>query len=137
MTKKRNFYRERKLGSTRVDLDAEKKKGLIKRIIKYNEKYAAISADYKKMTAVGKCPGKHLPRTTFNRWRKNGHKYLDSENASVNCRLSYKQNDVKKKFEDTVMERIKSSKTDVEGSYGLLLILEKVKMEEEFFLCKK
>ena len=83
----------------------------MKRIIKYKEKYAVINADYKKLTKQMFGESKILPRKTFKNWKKTGHKYLDSKNSSVNCRLSYKQKDVQKKFEDVVMERIKSSQT--------------------------
>ena len=94
--------------------------------IRYKEKYKTISADYKKKY------DKHLPRSTFNEWRTKGAKYLDESNVGVNCRISYKQSDIKKEFEQMVIEWIKSSKTDVEGSVGVLLILGLIKKSEFF-----
>ena len=126
MTKKRKFYPTKKLGELRRDVKIEDKKEFIKRIIKYKEKNKTVSADYKKKF------GKHLPRSTFNDWRNKGMKYLDEKNVGVNCRITYKQSDIKKEFEQMVMERIKSSKTDVEGSVGVLLILGLIKKSELF-----
>ena len=57
-------------------------------------------ADYKNLTKRMFGESKILPRKTFNYWKKTGHKYLDYENSSVNCRLLEVEEEIEKEDED-------------------------------------
>ena len=109
MPKERKFYQRKSLGSTRVDLSLKKKKQFIRKIITFGESYKKVSADYKKQT------GKWLPRSTFTNWKKTGKDILDSEFTGCTHRKTHKQSEDQERFEAEVLQRIQSSKTDVEA----------------------
>ena len=104
----------------------KKKKQFIRKIITFGESYKKVSADYKKQT------GKWLPRSTFTNWKKTGKDILDSEFTGCTHRKTHKQSDDQERFEAEVLQRIQSSKTDVEGVRGTKIILQDVQAEEEF-----
>ena len=126
MPKERKYYQRRALGSTRVDLPLKKKQQFLKKIITIGESYKKVSQDNKKET------GKHLPRTTFNRWKHTGQAILDANCAGSSFRQNYKQTEEKEEFEEEVLRRIRSSRVDVEGVAGVRIICEEVRAEERF-----
>jgi len=58
---------------------------------------------------------KDLPKQTFHKWKTTGKDILQAHNSTESCRSSYKQSVDRVEFEKKAMERIRSSKTDVEG----------------------
>jgi hypothetical protein len=126
MPKERKHYQRKSLGSTRVDLSLKKKKQFLRKIITFGESYKKVSADFKKQT------GKWLPRSTFNTWKKTGKDILDAEFTGCTHRKTHKQSEDQERFETKVLQRIQSSKTDVEGVRGTKIILQDVQAEEEF-----
>ena len=94
MPKERKYYQRRALGSTRVDLPLKKKQQFLKKIITFGENYKKVRKDYKKET------GKHLPRTTFKRWKQTGQAILDANCAGSSFRHNYKQTEEKEQYEE-------------------------------------
>ena len=131
MPKERKYYQRKYLGSTRVDLSLKKKKQFLRKIITFGESYKKVSADFKKET------GKWLPRSTFSTWKKTGKEILDAEFTGSTHRKTHRQSEDQERFEATVLQRIQSSKTDVEGVRGTRFILQDVQAEKSFELLQK
>ena len=84
MPRERKYYQRRNLGSMRIDLPLKRKRQFLKKIITFKESYHKVSADFKKKI------GKHLPRSTFKKWKNTGQAILDAADRHTSVKVDDK-----------------------------------------------
>jgi hypothetical protein len=123
---KRKFLLKKKLGSCRVDVPLKRKIEYCKRIIELKEPYKVVKKLYFSEF------GKPMASSTFDNWKKNGHKILSSDYSGINYRCVPKKETILEEFEKDVFKAVDSSTLDIEGIPGLNLEWIKIQANDQY-----